>query len=100
LKTTKGISLIRCLFVYSNFDFDHPSAFDYDLLFECLCKLKAGKSIDLPIYNFSKHAREEKTTSIYGANVIIFEGIFALYDQKIRDLMDLKVRLGGIANGN
>ncbi|SAM03094.1 hypothetical protein [Absidia glauca] len=75
----------------NNFDFDHPSAFDYDLLFECLCKLKAGKSIELPIYNFSKHAREEKTTSIYGANVIIFEGIFALYDQKIRDLMDLKI---------
>ncbi|ORZ16265.1 uridine kinase [Absidia repens] len=75
----------------NNFDFDHPSAFDYDLLYECLCKLKNGKSIELPIYNFSKHAREDKTTSIYGANVIIFEGIFALYDQKIRDLMDLKI---------
>ncbi|CAO3606763.1 unnamed protein product [Cunninghamella blakesleeana] len=75
----------------NNFDFDHPSAFDYDLLYECLCKLKHGKSIELPIYNFSKHARENKTTTIYGANVIIFEGIFALYDQKIRDLMDLKI---------
>ncbi|KAF7732570.1 hypothetical protein EC973_003317 [Apophysomyces ossiformis] len=41
--------------------------------------------------NFCKHAREEKTTTIYGANVIIFEGIFALYDKKIRDLMDLKM---------
>ncbi|ORX53580.1 uridine kinase [Hesseltinella vesiculosa] len=73
------------------FDFDHPSAYDYDLLYDCLCKLKNGKSIELPKYNFSKHNREDTTTSIYGANVIIFEGIFALYSEKIRNLMDLKI---------
>lgn len=49
------------------------------------------KSVTVPIYNFSTHAREEKTTTIYGANVIIFEGIFALYDKRIRDMMDVKV---------
>ncbi|KAG1496480.1 hypothetical protein G6F53_012166 [Rhizopus delemar] len=75
----------------SRFDFDHPSAFDYDLLFDTLKKLKEGKSVTVPIYNFSTHAREEKTTTIYGANVIIFEGIFALYDKRIRDMMDVKV---------
>ncbi|KAI8062516.1 uracil phosphoribosyltransferase-domain-containing protein [Gongronella butleri] len=75
----------------NNFDFDHPSAYDYNLLYECLCKLKNGKSVEIPHYNFSKHARDEKTTTIYGANVIIFEGIFALYSDKIRDLMDLKI---------
>ncbi|KAI7865016.1 uridine kinase [Spinellus fusiger] len=75
----------------SNYDLDHPSAFDFEALYDCLSKLKAGKSINVPVYNFSKHAREDYTTTIYGANVIIFEGIFALYDKKIRDLMDLKI---------
>lgn len=45
----------------------------------------------VPIYNFSTHSREEKTVTIYGANVIIFEGILALYDKRIRDMMDVKV---------
>lgn len=94
----------------NRFDFDHPSAFDYDLLFETIVKLKEGyvfykgwrgedvvanvknsKSVTVPIYNFSTHSREEKTTKIYGANVIIFEGIFALYDKRIRDMMDVRV---------
>ncbi|KAI9261180.1 uridine kinase family-domain-containing protein, partial [Sporodiniella umbellata] len=75
----------------SRFNFDHPSAFDYDLLFDTLTKLKEGKSVTVPIYNFSTHAREEKTTTIYGANVVIFEGIFALYDARIREMMDVKV---------
>ncbi|KAI8098281.1 uridine-cytidine kinase 1-like 1 [Gilbertella persicaria] len=75
----------------NRFDFDHPSALDYDLLYETLVKLKEGKSVTVPIYNFSTHSREEKTTTIYGANVIIFEGILALYDKRIRDLMDVKI---------
>lgn len=75
----------------NRFDFDHPSAFDYDLLFETLIKLKEGKSVTVPIYNFSTHSREEATTTIYGANIIIFEGIFALYDKRIREMMDMRV---------
>ena len=47
--------------------------------------------MDVPIYDFATHSRLSKTTSVYGANVIIFEGIFALYDKRVRDLMDLKV---------
>lgn len=43
------------------------------------------------MYNFSTHSREQKTITIYGANVIIFEGILALYDKRIRDLMDVRV---------
>ncbi|KAI8138802.1 uridine kinase [Fennellomyces sp. T-0311] len=75
----------------NNFDFDHPTAIDYNLLYETLCKLKSGKSVQIPTYDFSLHARTDKTTTIYGANVIIFEGIYGLYDKKIRDLMDLKI---------
>ncbi|KAI7856632.1 uracil phosphoribosyltransferase-domain-containing protein [Circinella umbellata] len=74
----------------NNFNFDHPTSFDYEALYETIYKLKHGKSVNIPIYDFSLHARSDKTTTIYGANVIIFEGIYGLYDKKIRDLMDLK----------
>lgn len=48
----------------------------------------------MPIYNFVTHTREEKTTVVYGANVILFEGVLALYDRLIRDMMDVKVIKG------
>jgi uridine kinase len=64
-------------------------AFDYDLLFTTLQNLKKGIKVDVPIYDFATHSRLAKTTPIYGANVIIFEGIYALYDKKVRDLMDI-----------
>ncbi len=47
--------------------------------------------MDVPVYDFATHSRLEKTISMYGANVIIFEGIFALYDKRIRELMDLRI---------
>ncbi|KAJ2959487.1 hypothetical protein NQZ79_g5104 [Umbelopsis isabellina] len=51
----------------------------------------AKKSVEIPIYNFNTHSREQRTKTVYGANVIIFEGIFALHEKKIMDLMDLKI---------
>ncbi|KAI8890816.1 uridine kinase [Backusella circina FSU 941] len=75
----------------SKFDFDHPTAFDMDLAFEILTKLKEGKSVNVPIYDFASHSRQSKSISIYGANIIIFEGIFALFEERIRELMDIFV---------
>jgi uridine kinase len=49
------------------------------------------KSVNVPIYDFATHARQSNTISIYGANIIIFEGIFALFEERIRKLMDVKV---------
>ncbi|KAL2915006.1 Uridine kinase [Polyrhizophydium stewartii] len=72
-------------------DFDHPDAFDYDILFEALRNLKRGIKVDVPVYDFATHSRLSKTTKIYGANVVIFEGILALHDKRVRDLMDLKI---------
>ncbi len=43
------------------YNFDHPDAFDYDLLIETLKRLKEGKSVDIPIYNFVHHRREKET---------------------------------------
>ena len=75
----------------SNYNFDHADAFDLDLCYEKLKDLKAGKYVEIPNYDFSIHNRTSKVTPIYGVTVVIFEGIFALYDKKIRDLMDLKL---------
>ena len=62
-------------------NFDHPDAFDFELLKETLQRLKEGKKVEVPIYNFVTHRRETKTTSMYGANVLIFEGILAFHDK-------------------
>ena len=75
----------------SNFNFDHPSAFDFDLLTVHLRDLLNGKTIEMPIYNFTTSSREKDTVTIKPTFLIIFEGIFALYDQRIRDIMDMKI---------
>lgn len=52
-----------------------------------------SKRAEIPIYSFEKHAREEKTTSIYSPHVLILEGIFALYDPRVLKMLDMKVVL-------
>ena len=64
-------------------NFDHPDAFDFELLKQTLQRLKEGKKVEVPIYNFVTHRRETKTASMYGANVLIFEGILAFHDKVI-----------------
>ena len=48
---------------------------------------------EIPIYSFAKHAREIETTSIYSPHVLILEGIIALYDPRVLQLLDMKVRI-------
>lgn len=75
----------------NNFDFDTPNAIDLDLMVETIKSLKQGKKTEIPVYSFNDHDRTDKTVTIYGANVIIMEGIYALYDQRLLDMMDIKV---------
>ncbi|GIY03369.1 uridine-cytidine kinase-like 1 [Caerostris extrusa] len=75
----------------NNYNFDHPDAFDFDLLIETLRKLKEGKSVDVPIYNFVSHSREKRMKTMYGANVIIFEGILIFAHKQLIEMMDMKV---------
>lgn len=75
----------------NNYNFDHPDAFDLDLLVETLTKLKAGKRVELPVYNFKTHSREKNKVNIYGANVVIFEGIMSFAYRSVLDLMDMKI---------
>ncbi len=66
-------------------------SFDFQLLKETLHRLKEGRKVEVPIYNFVSHSREAKTVSMYGANVLIFEGILAFHDPEILDMLDMKV---------
>ncbi|KJH48475.1 uridine kinase [Dictyocaulus viviparus] len=75
----------------SNYNFDHPNAFDFDLLREVLSRLREGKSCEVPVYDFTTHSRDSNPKVMYGADVLIFEGILAFYRPDINDMMDMKV---------
>ncbi|XP_042871751.1 uridine-cytidine kinase-like 1 isoform X2 [Penaeus japonicus] len=75
----------------NEYNFDHPDAFDFELVVKTLSRLKEGKKVEVPIYNFVTHRRETKTKTMYGANVIIFEGILAFYSHDVIKLLDMKV---------
>ena len=73
-----------------NPNFDHPEAFDWSLLREHIHKLKNNFPINVPVYDFKTSSRTENTTTKFPSKVIILEGIFTLYDQEIRDMLDIK----------
>eukprot|EP00731_Ephydatia_muelleri_P029555 Em0021g78a len=75
----------------SEYNFDHPDAFDYDLMVQTLAKLKEGKQVDVPVYDFTSHSRAKYTCPVYGASVCLFEGILTFHSKPLRDLMDLKI---------
>lgn len=72
-------------------NFDHPDAFDWNLLYKHIKMLKEGKSIEQPIYSYITCTRQNETIHIEPANVIIIEGILSLCDDNLRSLMDLKI---------
>ncbi|KAJ7066975.1 armadillo/beta-catenin/plakoglobin [Mycena amicta] len=72
------------------FDFDHPDSIDMELFAACLKDLKECKQSNIPIYSFTTHQRLDEPKYLYGAAIIITEGIMALQDAKLRDLYDLK----------
>nr|XP_004669580.1 uridine-cytidine kinase-like 1 isoform X1 [Jaculus jaculus] len=76
---------------HNNFNFDHPDAFDFDLIISTLKKLKQGRSVQVPIYDFTTHSRKKDWKTLYGANVIIFEGIMAFADKTLLELLDMKI---------
>lgn len=72
-------------------NFDHPLAFDNDLLVEHLDTLLEGESIEQPVYNYITHSRSDETLTLEPAPIIIVEGIMVLEDEKLRDRMSMKV---------
>lgn len=72
-------------------NYDHPNAFDTDLMIEDIKKLKSGLAIDHPQYSFVTHTRVSDTVHIKPAPVIIVEGILIFENRELLDLMDIKV---------
>ncbi len=72
-------------------NYDHPNAFDTDLLIADLMRLKSGVAIEKPVYDFVEHNRSEQTERIEPGNIIIVEGLFTLLESRIRELLDIKV---------
>lgn len=72
-------------------NYDHPLAFDNDLLYHHLLQLKSYQPIDKPIYDYTRHTRSEETLYLEPKDVIILEGILILDDERLRALMDIKI---------
>lgn len=72
-------------------NFDHPKAYDVQLIVKQLEDLKNGKSINKPIYDFTISTRSEKTEIINPGNIIIVEGIMAFAIPEVRELLDIKI---------
>ena len=72
-------------------NYDHPDAFDTDLMIEHIRQLKAGQPILCPVYDYTVHNRSAQTVEVKPTKVIIVEGILIFQDPVLRDLMDIKI---------
>lgn len=72
-------------------NFDHPRSIDFELLVKHLKALKAGETIDQPVYSFIQHNRTDDTVSTHPRKVMIVEGILILTNPELRELFDIKI---------
>ncbi len=72
-------------------NYDHPLAFDFDLMYDHILALIRGETIEKPTYDYTVHNRSDITEIVHPSDVIIIEGLFALYTKEIRDLEDIKI---------
>ena len=75
----------------SMINFDHPDSLETELLAAHIKRLRAGESVQRPVYDFSTHTRSKETVTIDAESVILVEGILVLAEPELRDLMDLRV---------
>jgi len=72
-------------------NYDHPSAFEWELLRAHLDSLLSGQSVEMPQYNFEEHLREDERVTVEPTDVIVLEGILALYDEQVNEMLDLHI---------
>ena len=72
-------------------NYDHPNAFDTELLIQHLQELKAGRAIQCPVYSYADHNRTDQTVTITPTKVIIVEGILIFQNPTLRDMFDIKI---------
>ena len=72
-------------------NYDHPDSLETDLLVRHLRELKHGRPVQCPVYDYTVHNRSDKTTAALPNKVILVEGILVLQDERLRDMMDIKI---------
>lgn len=72
-------------------NYDHPNSLDHELLSQHLQQLQLGESVEVPIYNHSKHIREKNTRLIGQHSIIVLEGILLFVEKPLRELMDIRI---------
>ncbi len=72
-------------------NYDHPDAFDTDLLCEHIRELKAWHAVEMPVYDYSQHNRSDQVIVVHPAPVLILEGILIFAEEELCSLMDIKV---------
>merc|ERR1712088_27805 len=74
------------------FNFDHPDAFDHDLMLSCLEHIRAGKQTKIPEYDYKTNSRvKDKFTIIHPSDVVLLEGILVFYHKDVMDMFDMKL---------
>ena len=73
------------------YNFDHPDAFDMELMLSNLSSLKEGKSCQMPQYDFVHHKRKDETITVEPSSIIIIDGLMVFYDERVRSILDLKL---------
>ena len=72
-------------------NYDHPDAFETDLMVRQLRELKEGKTIRCPVYSYAEHQRTDKTELVTPSKVVIVEGILIFQDPRLREMLDIKI---------
>lgn len=72
-------------------NYDHPDAFDWDLLNDHLAALTAGATVQVPVYDYTIHDRSDRCETVPAAKVVVVEGILVLWEPRLRDRFDLKI---------
>ena len=75
----------------ASINFDHPDAVDFSEMRKHLELLMANQTVEIPIYDFNTHTRTDEKFTIGNHHIIVLEGILALFDEKIRNMMDIKL---------
>jgi uridine kinase len=72
-------------------NYDHPDAFDWELLNDHLAALTAGASVDVPIYDYTIHDRSDRYETVTASKIVVVEGILVLWEPRLRERFDLKI---------
>lgn len=72
-------------------NYDHPDAFEHDLLVQHLQQLQRGESCEVPVYNFAEHIRSNETKHVGAHRIIVLEGILLFAERMLRNMMDIRI---------